>query len=118
MIPSIAQNTKYPVRIVLSNYEEVVTGTTNIEVHFLNLQNPPDYFNRNGVRALNKGGIAVGAFETYGDGSTNDILQATTRFQQPILYLYVLPQTWPYALAQQWDFNNLKVNFISPNTVG
>ena len=106
---SASANPKNPATITLSNFEQITTGTTNIEVHFLNLQNPPLFYRWGGLD-LNNGQISVGAYETFGDGSTTDIIESTSAYQPPIIYVYVTPQTWTYAM--------LGSTFISPNTVG
>jgi hypothetical protein len=53
LIVSTQYNPKNPARVVLSNYEQVVQGTS-IEIHFMNIQQPWD----NG----NSGWVDVGAF--------------------------------------------------------
>jgi len=105
LIPSTAANPKNPARVVISDFEQIIQGTTNIEVHLLNIQNPPAQYNYGN---LNNGNIKVGAFETYGDNSTAEIIEPTIFYQAPIQYNYIAPQVWDYP----------SFNFINPNTVG
>ena len=69
LFPSALGTYPDPAIIKIENHDEILEFTTNIEIHILDVTTP--------VGACG-GGMKLGAYETYGDSSSTDIVLRTS----------------------------------------
>lgn len=96
LVASSQVHMNFPALVLVSNFQYVIDNSF-VEIHIMGCQNPNNYYNN--------GWLTVGAYETFGDGSTAQIIDDTT-VNQPVWFPNTIIPT------VRFDLN------IQPNYVG
>lgn len=100
--PTTLNSPDFPVRVIISGFQEIIEGTTNIEIHIVKVRNPG--YENNGL-------MQIGAYTIYGPNSANP---TTVWIVKPVSFY--LP-----SVERQYGFQyeiSPDMPIIDPNTVG